>query len=191
GCDEGKESRSGDEFKTNNASCSDTEFHRTSSPCFSKEHFYCELNLARRAEFSCWEPRARNATKIRTADDVPGLPKVRVIKEVEQFGAELHACPFAKYCVLDYRQVRVIEGRSDDHIASQTAEALDRHKHGRVEPAIDVTDHVYRSGNVGPKGVSDPVYNAVVGDNIYRAAALRLDDRAELPTCNEPVAFER
>src|SRR5262245_54238156 len=150
----------------------------------SKEHFYCELNLARRAEFPCREPRARNAAKIRTAYDVPRLPKVRVIKEVEQFGSELHACPFAKHCVLGYRQVRVIEGRSDDHIASQIAETLNRHKHGCVEPAIDLPDHVYRPGSVGSKGVSDPGYNAIVGDNVYRAAALRLNDRADLPTCN-------
>src|ERR1044072_4300532 len=112
-----------------------------------------QLYLPRRTGFTRRESRARDAAKGRSADEIARSAKVRMVKEVEQFGSEFRAHPVAELGVLDDRKICVVKSRPDDHVAAEVAEPRDRSKYSSVEPAVYAADDVDRTGHVGPARV--------------------------------------
>src|SRR5205085_10542986 len=93
-------------------------------PSVSEEELEGELNLARGAGVARLEARVGDDSEIADVEgavrvpvdlrDATGLAEVRVVEEVEELGAELHAHGLGQVRVLDDREVRVVEARADD-----------------------------------------------------------------------------
>ena len=93
--------------------------------------------------------------------------------------------------VLDQRDIRVVETRSDDDVAPQIAEMIGGHEHRRIEPSVHRADDPDRSGDIGTHGVRHAVQTAVAGHDVHGIAALRLNDRGNLPSARQDVPRER
>ena len=72
---------------------------------------------------------------------IAGLAKVRVIKKVKDFSAQLQAKTLGKFRSLGDRNVSVIERRTDNQVSAQIAKARDRSKDGSVEPGINLAGY--------------------------------------------------
>src|SRR5205085_9477303 len=90
-----------------------------------------------------------------------GLAEVRVVKEVENFGAELHARLLRETRVLDDGEVRVVEAWADDDVASKAPEVgrgqarVDEDR--GVEPAVGGVRVCNRPGHVWTERVRHAV----------------------------------
>ena len=65
------------------------------------EHqLHSKLHLARRPRFTSWKPGVRDSARAGTPGDISRLSEIRVIKNIEELGAKLHAHPIAELGVL-------------------------------------------------------------------------------------------
>ena len=88
-------------------------------------------------------------------------------------------------------KIGVTKTRSDYDVAAEASEARHCREYRSIEPMLDAVNRGDRSGYVGPEGVTDPIHGAVTGDDVNRAAALKLNDRRQLPTVKHPITAER
>src|SRR5262245_28593852 len=143
----------------------------------SKHQFHNKLDLPRRAGFTGWEARGGNPAECRRADNVPRLPEVRVVENVEELSPELRAQALADLRIFGNRKIHVVEARPDDHVAAKAAEARDCRKDRGVEPAVYLADDVNRTSHIRPERIGHSVDVVDAGDDVDRVAALRLDYR--------------
>jgi len=137
-----------------------------------------------------WEARVGDPTKSRTADDISGLPKFAWLKRSKTRPGTAHASSRRFACSYD-RKISIVKRRPDHHIATEIAKAYDRRKYRNIEPTIDTADERDRSYYVGPNSVDHAVDCAVGGYDVDRVTGLRLHDRGELPTIDQPAGVER
>ena len=107
------------------------------------------------SRFTRRKARPRDLAERRAADDVAGRTEVRMVEQIEHVrrGTAGRSCPAGLH-VLDERQIRVVEGRSDDDVSAQIAEAIDGHEHRRIEPLVHRTDDADGPGDVGTDACS-------------------------------------
>ena len=84
-----------------------------------------------------------------------------------------------------------MERRADDRRSAKVAEAIDGHEDRRIEPPIGRADDADGPGEVWTHGVRHAVESAVARHDVDGIAALRLDDRRDLPSATQRVARER
>src|SRR4029079_3967612 len=89
------------------------------------------------------------------------------------------------------RDVQRLEARTDDGIAFEISEAVDRYENRRVEPLVDVTNDADRSSHIGTDCIRHSGQSAVARHDVQRAAALELEDRRNLPVPENRVWAER
>src|SRR6267378_7925936 len=104
---------------------------------FLEQNFGGELDLPRRAGVAGREARIANHAERRAADcrDAARLAEVRLVEQVEDLEAELHARRAGHLHVLDDRQVGVAESRADDGVPREISEM--RHTIRRVRERED------------------------------------------------------
>src|SRR5262245_41355210 len=110
-----------------------------------------------------------------------------MVKEVEELGQKLRTQSLAERNVLSDRKIHVIEPWPDDNVAAQVAEAGNRSEYRSVEPTLDATDDVDRTGHIGTQCVRYSIERAVARDDVDGVAALHLGDPGKLPAIEEPV----
>ena len=76
-----------------------------------------------------------------------------MIKDIEELNPKLNAHPFSDQRVLRHREVRVVKTRSGNRVAAQISEARYRQKDGRIKPAFDAADDLYRACDIRSKRV--------------------------------------
>ena len=84
---------------------------------FLELQFQRELDLPRRPEVSGREPCALNDPKGSAGRRQHWIAKIRVVENVEHFGAELHVEPLGYLRVFGHRKIGVQEVRSDNRIS--------------------------------------------------------------------------
>jgi len=153
--------------------------------------FHRELDLPRRSRLTCLKSRTRNLAKGRSSDDISGRAKVWMIEKIKKLSPKLHVKGFVDLGIFHDCEVRIIKTRSDNDIAAKATEARHRHEHRGIEPLLDAADPRDRPRYVGPERVADPIHRAVTGHDVDRTAALKLNDRSQLPALKELITAER
>jgi hypothetical protein len=113
-----------------------------------------------------------------------------VVEDVEHIGLQLNPSLAGQRQLPGNGDVRVDKARSDDDVAAQGAEPVDRRERRGIEPAIRRAENANRPDDVGPDDVGDPGQAAVAGDDVDRVAALRLNDDGDLPAARKDMAAE-
>src|SRR5215469_18043252 len=90
---------------------------KSSRLAFLELQFQGELDLSRRPEISGREPRALNDPERCARRRQHRIAKIRMVENVEQFGAELHVEPLGYFRVFGHRKIGVQEVRSDNRIS--------------------------------------------------------------------------
>lgn len=84
-----------------------------------------ELNLARGAEVAGRETRAVDQPKGGRSENQIGISEVRMVENVEYFGAELRVEPLRDLGVFDQGEVRVHEGWAYNRVPAEITEVED------------------------------------------------------------------
>src|SRR5688572_17049020 len=138
----------------------------------SKRQSHGQLNLTRRTRFARGQARPRDLTECWAADDVARRAEVGMVEHIEHIDPELQTETRAGLRVLDQRQIRVVEARSNDDVATQVAEMIGGHQHRWIEPPVDRADDPDGAGDVGTYAVGRAIETAVTGHEVHRIAAL-------------------
>src|ERR1043166_1698641 len=93
-----------------------------------KHKLQSKLQLPRRARIAGGKARIGDSAESRATHHSAGLPEVRMVENVESLRSQLQVSFFVKFDVLEHRDVHVIETRSNNHVATQIAEARDSRK---------------------------------------------------------------
>src|SRR5262245_51286352 len=98
-----------------------TTEQRASLRVISEQHLDPELDLPGGAGVTRREPGVRDDPEVRTAEDAPWLPEVRMIEDVENIGPHLHSRPRRQWNGLGDRDIQRLETWSEDGIAPEIA----------------------------------------------------------------------
>src|SRR5688572_16700097 len=132
-----------------------------------------KLHLTRRTRVACWEPRVRDLAEVCATDHATRLTEIRVIEHIENFPAKLYHLVLSQFRSFDYREVGVVETRTDHYVAAEVAKASHRYDKRRgIKPAIRRSEDLDRASNVRSHGVVGACERRIVRDDVYGVAAL-------------------
>src|SRR5262245_19498066 len=120
------------------------------------------------------------------------MSEVRVVEQVEYFGAKFNKLVLRKHRSLNDREVNVIESRTNHDVATEITKASYRNdKWSNVEPAIGRSQNRDWTSGIGPDSVVRAGKGSIVYYYCHGVTRLRLDNRGNLPTFRELIAVER
>ena len=150
-----------------------------------------ELYLSRRTGFAGREPCVRDSPKGGTARYIARLPEVRMIKNIEELGAELQRIVSPNFVFLVIEKSVLLKAGPITTFRPRLPKRAYGRKHGSVKPGINAAENIDGPFTSGRQCAGHAVHRAVRRHNVYRVAALRLYDGGELPAFDQPVAVKR